>query len=240
VDRPPAGALNVRSSLLFGVFPYVAAALLALVPVLRLASPAARLKVLSAALRDTANRYFGSLAWRLGVGCVLLGHLLGLTLPNQRLLWRLLPGGPTTLQAAAFGLGLLALAGWGSLVFERVRPPAHGLPQSTLLGSATDTLFLTVLALAIGSGLVMTFAYHLGSAWYAVTLAPYLRSLLRLAPDVELVADLPPVVKLHLLSAIASLAVLPFTALGPVLVWPWIALKRSLFALAGLRTDTVG
>jgi nitrate reductase gamma subunit len=226
----------VRSDVLFGFFPYVAAGLLVGVPLLRLASPEARRKTLPAALRDTKNLYFGSVAWRLGVGFVLLGHLLGLSLPNQPSLWRWLPGGPMTLQAAAFGLGLLALAGWGTLVVERFRP-ARGLPRPSLLASATDTLFLTLLALAIGSGLMMTFAYHLGSAWYSVTLAPYLRSLLRLAPDVELVADLPPIVKLHLLSSIASVAVLPFTALGPVLVWPWIALKRSLFALAGLRTD---
>ena len=229
----------MRNDLLFGVFPYVAVGLLAVVPVVRLASPEARRKTLPAALRDSGNLYFGSLAWRLGVGFVLLGHLLGLTLPNQPSLWRALPGGSTTLQAAAFGLGLLALAGWATLVVERFRP-ARVLPRLTLLASvlsAIDTLFLTLLALAIGSGLVMTFAYHLGSAWYSVTLAPYLRSILRLAPDIELVADLPPIVKLHLLSAIATVAVLPFTALGPVLVWPWIALKRSLFALAGPRTD---
>jgi nitrate reductase gamma subunit len=229
----------VRNELLFGFLPYVAVGLLAVVPVLRLASPAARRKVLPAALRDTANLYFGSFAWRLGVGFVLLGHLLGLTLPHQQSLWRLLPGGSTTLQAAAFGLGLLALAGWATLVVERFRP-ARGLPRPTLLASATDTLFLTLLALAFGSGLVMTFAYHLGSAWYSVTLAPYVRSLVRLAPDVELVADLPPIVKLHLLSALATVAVLPFTALGPVLLWPWIALKRSIFALAGLRADATG
>lgn len=232
----------MRSDLLFGFFPYVAVGLLAVVPVLRLASPEARRKTLPAALRETGNLYVGSLAWRLGVGLVLLGHLLGLTLPNQPALWRLLPGGPMTLQAAAFGLGLLALAGWATLVVERFRP-ARDLPRPLLLtatASAIDTLFLTLLVLAIGSGLVMTFVYHLGSAWYSVTLAPYLRSLLRLAPDVELVADLPPIVKLHLLSAIAIVAVLPFTALGPVLVWPWIALKRSIFALAGLRTDTAG
>jgi nitrate reductase gamma subunit len=220
----------MRNDLLFGFLPYLAAALLVTVPLLRIASPEARRRTLPAALRDTRDRYLGSLAWRLGIGLVLLGHLLGLTLPNQRVLARLLPGGPLTLQAGAFGLALLALAGWASLVRERFRGERR-LPPPTLLGSAVDTLFLTLLVLGIGSGMVMTFAYHLGSAWYAVTLAPYLRSLFELRPDVELVADLPPVVKLHLLSTTALMAVLPFTALGPALTWPLVALSRSAVGL---------
>ncbi|HEV7519210.1 MAG TPA: respiratory nitrate reductase subunit gamma [Thermoanaerobaculia bacterium] len=223
------------NDLLFALCPYIALALLVTVPFARIASPAVRRRTLPAALRDWRGLYRGSPAWRLGIGLVLVGHLLGLTLPNQRVLWRFLPGGPMTLQAAAFGLGLLALAGCASLVRERFRPA--GFSQATLLGSAVDSLFLTLLALGIGSGLVMTFAYHLGSAWYAVTLAPYLRSLVRLAPDVALVADLPPVVKLHLLSAIAMVAVLPFTALGLVLVWPLVVLRRPAAGLVARRAD---
>jgi nitrate reductase gamma subunit len=223
------------NDLLFAFCPYIALVLLVTVPLSRIASPAVRRRTLPAALRDSRGLYHGSTAWRLGIGLVLAGHLLGLTMPNQRALWRFLPGGSMTLQAAAFGLGLLALAGWASLVRERFRPSAF--PQGRLVGSAVDSLFLTLLVLGIGSGLVMTFAYHLGSAWYSVTLAPYLRSLLRLSPDVALVADLPPVVKLHLLSAIAMMAVLPFTALGLVMVWPLVVLRRSAAGLVARRAD---
>lgn len=226
----------MRNDLLFGLLPYVAAALLVTVPLLRIASPEARRRTLPAALRDMRDRYFGSLAWRLGIGLVLVAHLLGLTLPNQRVLGRLLPGGPMSLQSGAFGLALLALAGWASLVRERFHP-ARRLPPPTRLGSAVDTLFLNLLVLGIGSGMVMTFAYHLGSAWYAVTLAPYLHSLVDLRPDVALVANLPPVVKLHLLSTTALVAVLPFTALGPALTWPLVALSRSAAGLVRRRAD---
>jgi len=209
----------MRNDLLFGVFPYLALGLLAVVPLLRVASPAAQRQSLPAALRDTRHLYLGSFAWRLALGLILLGHL-GLLLPSPRGLWGHVPGGTMTLEASAFGLSLLALAGWASLVRERLRSARHFLRPA-------DTLFLTLLVLGIGSGLVMTFAYHLGSAWYAVTLAPYLRSLLALRPDVALVADLPPIVRLHLLSATATVAVLPFTALGPTLAWPFVALSRA-------------
>lgn len=222
------------NDLLFAYCPYIALTLLVTVPLARLASPGATWR-LPSLQRDARLLYRGAPAWRIGIGLVLLGHLLGLTVPNQRILWRFLPGGAMTLQAAAFGLGLLALAGWGSLVRERFRPAEFH--QQTLLGSAVDTLFLTLLALGMGSGLVMTLAYHLGSTWYSVTLAPYLRSLGRLAPNVALVADLPPIVKLHLLSAIAMVAVLPFTALGSLLVWPLVAVKRAVTELAARRAD---
>jgi nitrate reductase gamma subunit len=222
------------NGILFAFSPYLALVLLVTVPLARLATPGA-LSRLPSIRRDARLLYRGTPAWRIGVGLILLGHLLGLTMPNQRALWRFLPGGPMAFQAVAFGLGLLALAGCASLVRERFRPTEFH--QATLLGSAVDSLFLTLLALGIGSGMVMTFAYHLGSAWYSVTLVPYLRSLARLAPDVALVADLPPVVKLHLLSAIAMVAVLPFTALGSVLVWPLVALKRTAAGLAARRAD---
>jgi nitrate reductase gamma subunit len=220
----------MRNDLLFGLCPYLAVLCLLAVPLLRVASPEARRRSLPT-LRDLSNLYLGSLTWRLGMGLVLLGHVLGFMLPNQRTLWRFLAGGPLALQAGAFGMGFLALAGWASLVRERFHPERlRTLP--TRLGSAADTLFLTLLVLGIGSGMVMTFAYHLGSAWYTVTVTPYLRSLLLLRPDVALVADLPPVVRLHLLSATAMVAVLPFTALGLALTWPLLALARSSSGLA--------
>ncbi|HZF12544.1 MAG TPA: respiratory nitrate reductase subunit gamma [Thermoanaerobaculia bacterium] len=223
----------MRNDLLFGLCPYVAAGLLLVVPLLRVASPAARRRPLPT-LREMGNLYLGSLTWRLGIGLVLLGHVVGFALPHQNTLWRFLTGDPLALQAGAFGLGFLALAGWASLVRERFRPERLRA-LSTRLGSMADTLFLTLLVLGIGTGMVMTFSYHLGSAWYTVTVTPYLRSLAQLRPDVALVAELPPVVKLHLLSAIAMVAVLPFTALGLALTWPVLALARSTAGMAERR-----
>jgi len=223
----------MRNDLLFGLCPYLAAGLLLAVPLLRIASPEARRRPLPT-WRDLRSLYLGSLTWRLGIGLVLLGHVLGFVLPNQSALWRFLAGGPLALQAGAFGMGFLALAGWASLVRERCRPERlRAVP--TRLGSLADTLFLTLLVLGIGTGIVMTFAYHLGSAWYAVTVSPYLRSLLELRPDVARVAELPPVVKLHLLSTTAMVAVLPFTALGLVLTWPLLAFSRATAGLADRR-----
>jgi nitrate reductase gamma subunit len=74
-----------------------------------------------------------------------------------------------------------------------------------------DIILLGVLAVAITSGLILAARYRWASTWSAVTLTPYLRSLLRLAPDTTLLA-LPYVIKLHVFSGIALLAVLPFTS----------------------------
>lgn len=74
-----------------------------------------------------------------------------------------------------------------------------------------DTMLLGVLAVAIGSGLGMAVRYRWASTWSAVTLTPYVRSLFMLEPDARLLA-MPYLIKLHVFSGIALLAVLPFTS----------------------------
>ena len=68
-----------------------------------------------------------------------------------------------------------------------------------------------------------------GSAWGASILFPYLLTVLRGQPTVSLASQMPFLVQLHVFSAFAGLAVLPFTRLSPFLV---LALHRVL-ALGG-------
>src|SRR6185436_2424643 len=93
-----------------------------------------------------------------------------------------------------------------------------------------DALLLAALAVAIGSGLAAAVLHRWGSAWYSLSLLPWLRSLLTLQPDVSLVAPLPPVVRLHVLAGIFALAVLPFTRAILALAWPVLRLARGLAA----------
>jgi len=81
-------------------------------------------------------------------------------------------------------------------------------------------LFTTLL-----SGSLTAILFRWGSSWGVITLTPYIMSLLRGRPAVELVAGLPFLVRLHVFSAFATLAALPATRLAPVLI---VGLSRGL------------
>src|SRR6185503_11480757 len=79
-------------------------------------------------------------------------------------------------------------------------------PRS-ILGTMARALAL----LAVVSGLVMAVRYRWASSWSSLTLTPWVRSVLRLRPEPQLVEPLPDIVKLHVFSGIALVALLPFT-----------------------------
>ncbi len=190
-------------TLLFAVLPYVALSLLVLVPVARsIATPVER-------GAEPAGRRI-PWAWRYGLGLVLAGHVVGFLLPRQLVALDRLPGGVLGVEAAAIGAGLLALV--GIVVFARgaFAPSAGGMEA----GSLADTLLWTFVAVAVVSGLAMSLVYRWGSSWFTVTIVPYLQSLLRLRPEVALVAEMPSLVRLHTLAGIATTVVLPFTRWG--------------------------
>jgi len=195
----------MRDTLLFAYLPYAAVALLALATVGRALAPP---RPSGAAARRTG------LAWRCGIGLVLAGHLAGFLLPGAAAALRRMPGGAVVLvEAAAFGAGVLALAGLAAFAGSAFAPRLSGPAESDSLAS---TLLWTFLAAAVVSGLAMALVYRWGSSWLTVTIVPYLRSLLRLRPEVQLVAETPALVRLHVLAGIAAGAVLPFTRWGAI------------------------
>ena len=60
----------------------------------------------------------------------------------------------------------------------------------------------------------------LGLAWFVHVATPWLGSLVRLAPRVELMANLPWPVKVHALNALVLVALVPYTRLAHALVAP--------------------
>ncbi|HEY0781166.1 MAG TPA: respiratory nitrate reductase subunit gamma [Thermoanaerobaculia bacterium] len=221
--------------LLFAIFPYTAAALLVLGTATRVGLRLRGDREAPAGEPAFRSLYAGSRAWRYGLLVLLAGHLFAFALPPALIWWDLAPARLVVLEAAGFLAGLAALVGLVGLV--RRRFAAVG----TLgLGAAlADGLLLTFAAVAIVSGLIMALAVRWGSSWYAVTIVPYLRSLLTLRPDVTWVAATPPVVRLHVLSGVALLAVLPFTALVDAVALPAAkSLARTLAESGNERTES--
>jgi nitrate reductase gamma subunit len=212
-----------RDLLLYGLFPYLAVALLTGGTAWRVLA-AGRREGVAAARAGSAPLYHGSAAWRWGIGLVLTGHAAAFLVPRWLLLWNGAPVRRVLLEATGFTLGAMALTGLLLLIREaRGRWPL------------ADLLLVLLLATSLGSGLASAALYRWGSSWYALSLLPWFESLLRLAPDVSLAAGLPPAVRLHVLSGLAAAALLPFTRAVHALAGAVLDLPRKVAALRASR-----
>ena len=196
---------------LFAVGPYVALALALLGMLIRLAlplEPATRTRQ----LHRIRLLLWSTAAWKVGVLALVGGHLLPVLLPHGLLSWnddslRLL-----ILEGVGFGFGGLAFAGlWIGIRRSR----NEGLP----FGMA-DTILATALLFAVGSGLLLAMLHRWGSTWSVTVLVPYVQSLVSLTPRGELMAGLPFLARLHVLSALALVALAPFSSLGVIFSRP--------------------
>ena len=89
-----------------------------------------------------------------------------------------------------------------------------------------DWLVLALLLLQVATGVYIAFTLRWGGVWYVHTATPWLRSLLTFQPEVQYLAALPAVVKLHAVNAFLLVALLPFSRLVHALSVPLGYLAR--------------
>jgi nitrate reductase gamma subunit len=197
---------------LFGVFPYVALALAVGGTAYRYRRLRHTVTARSSQLMESRLLFWGSVPWHASILVILLAHLGAAAFPGA---WASLLGSPgrlLVLEATGLALGALALLGIAVLLLRRL-----SLPTTT---GAMDWAVLVLLALQTATGLWIAFALRWGSAWYLHTAAPWLASLVRLAPQVDGMAALPAVVQVHALNAFVLVALLPFSRLVHLTVLP--------------------
>jgi nitrate reductase gamma subunit len=117
------------------------------------------------------------------------------------------------LEGASLALAALALLGWLQIMRSYL---ARGRTRGT--SDFADGILLSLLGLALVSGIVTAVLYRWSTSWTAGTVAPYMASLLRGAPSTQLIEQLPFLVRLHTLSWFAILALVPFTSFALVIV----------------------
>ncbi len=205
----------MTDALLFGAFPYVAITLLLVVSISRYRSRGYGISSLSSQFLETNDLFWGSVPFHLGILTIFFGHLIGFLIPRQMVLWngsqlRLLFVEVTSLVAAllcALGLILLVVRRFSH---ARLRP----------VTTALDWLVYGMLFFQIGTGIWIALVLRWGSAWYVTIAVPYLRSIFTFSPQVNLIADVPWAVKLHILGAFTLFSIFAFTRLMHVLVAP--------------------
>jgi len=216
--------------MLFTVFPYVAVVLAVIVSASRFLRNRYSYSSLSSQFLESGSLFAGSVAFHYGILVVLAGHLIGFLFPSRMMAFNIVPTRLFILETTSLAFALLTLVGLVLLVVRRLTNP-----RVRAVTSRWDVALLALLLLQVASGIYMAIFYRWGSAWYVHTAVPYLVSLLRLDPRPELVAGLPPLVRLHIVNAFVLIAVIPFTRLVHFLVVPVPYLWRPYQVVAWRR-----
>jgi nitrate reductase gamma subunit len=188
---------------------------------------------------------WGSPMFHLGILMVLAGHVVGLFIPRE---WLYAIGiseemyhwGATVMGSFA---AVLTLAGLAILIYRR-----RTVGPVFLATTVMDKVMYVFLALTLGFGTLATVVHQVfGSGFhYRETISPWLRSIFGFQPQPELMANVPILFDLHVLTALALFALWPFTRLvhvfsAPIgyLFRPYVV-YRSRDVVQGSRTPKRG
>ncbi|KUM78279.1 respiratory nitrate reductase subunit gamma [Streptomyces curacoi] len=200
------------TTLLWGVLPYVTFALLVAGLIWRHRHDRFGRAARSSPVRESKLLNIASPAFHYGILFVLVGHLVGLFVPES---WTDALGvdAHTYHLFSLYGgtaAGVVTVAGILLLVHRR-RTDAPVLRATT----ANDKVMYAVLLAAIVMGVAAKLSHASGDGYrYRDSLAPWSRSLFTLRPDTELMAGVPALYQVHTVLGMALVALVPYTRLA--------------------------
>jgi nitrate reductase gamma subunit len=205
--------------LLFGVYPYLALAVLAVGSVIRYDREPYSWRAGSSQLLRRKQLIVGSVLFHAGVLVIFLGHVGGLLTPIA--IWDALgvPHGAKQLLAMIAGgvAGFFAIIGATLLIHRRFFDPRVRASSSF---SDNLVILLLWLQLALGLGTIPISAQHLDGA-EMVKFMEWAQSIFTFrAGASDLIRDAAPVFKLHLFLGLTIFLIFPFTRLVHMLSAP--------------------
>jgi nitrate reductase gamma subunit len=213
----------MTADLLFSAWPYIALSILMVGMVVRYLLERTRISTVREEMSEAWSLFSGSGVWRASVLLLALGHGAGLLFPQAILAWNGRPARLYLLEGIAFVAGVAALAGCAAIIWRHL-----GRTNRSAVTELSDTIFIALLLVGILSGVLMAVFHRWGSSWGALVLTPYISSLLNFRPTAGLATQMPFLVRLHIFSMFAVLAVLPLTRLA---AFPVFALHSTLTLL---------
>lgn len=207
--------------ILFGIFPYVAVALAVAVGFYRYCIDRYSWSSQSSQFLESRLLFWGSVPWHFAILLILLAHLLAFLFPAG---WGVLLGRPLRLymlEVSGMALGLATVVAVALLILRRATND-----RVAAVTSVVDWVLLAALLLQVATGVYIAFTLRWGGVWYLHTATPWLWSLVKLDPQVQYLAVLPAVVKLHAVNAFFLVAIFPFSRLVHVVSVPLSYLAR--------------
>ena len=221
--------------ILFGVFPYVAVALMIGVGIYRYCVDRYSWSSQSSQFLESRVLFWGSIPWHYAILLILMAHFLAFLVPSG---WAVVLGNPLRLyllEVTGLALGLSTLIAVSLLILRRATNA-----RVSAVTTVIDWLVLVALLVQVATGVYIAFTLRWGSVWYLHTATPWLWSLLKLDPQVHYLAALPTVVKLHAFNAFFILALFPFSRLVHVISVPLSYLGRPYQVVVWYRERRTG
>ncbi|MCB0713741.1 MAG: respiratory nitrate reductase subunit gamma [Ignavibacteriae bacterium] len=213
---------------LFIGLPYIAIIIFIVGTVYRYRATKFNYSSLSSQFLEGKKLFWGSVPFHWGIIALFFGHLIAFLIPRGVLAWNSHPLRLLVIEVGAFIFGLTVLFGLSMLIYRRLTNQRLSRVTSPMDWTVEGLLLLQVIL-----GLWVAYEFRWGSSWFAATLTPYLRSLFILQPEITAVSAMPLVVKLHIAFAFVIFAMIPFSRLVHVLVYPlhylWRPYQRVLW-----------
>ena len=207
--------MSLLNNMLFVVFPYVAIVVFVVGLAYRYRRRSFTISSLSSQLMEERQLFWGSVPFHIGLLVLFFGHLLAFLIPQAMLAWNRVPVRLLVLEVSGLVFGITVLLGLVALMYRR-----FSNARIRAVTTRTD-IFVELLLLAqVVLGVWVALAFRWGSTWFATDLAPYLWSIVLLAPETAAVFAMPWIVKLHIFGAFAILFAIPFSRLAHVFVAP--------------------
>jgi nitrate reductase gamma subunit len=203
--------MSFYDTLLFTVFPYLCLTVFVLGHGYRYVTDRYRWNARSSEFLEKDALRYGSVLFHVGILLTLAGHAGGLLIPQVVFDGVGIDSKAHLAVAYWSGLGVGAAAFVGSLLllWRRI-----GNRRIKAAGTANDLATLGGLAIVVGLGLYNVLFGHFN---VLDTVAPWIRGILILRPEPALLQTVPLSYKLHILTALALLALSPFSRL--VHIW---------------------
>ena len=202
-------------SVLFGILPYLSLFVFFLATIQRYRSRPFTYSSLSSQFLENRLHFWALIPFHYGILVVLGLHLLAFLMPHQILSWNSSPMRLYLLEITGLAFAILTIVGLIASIVRRLKVSKMGV-----VTSKRDWILYAMLLVQVLTGIEMAIRLRWGSAWFAAVASPYLWSIFKFNPRIDLISPLPTVVKLHIVMAYLIIGYFPFTRLVHILVVP--------------------
>ena len=202
-------------TLFFATLPYVALVLFLVGTIYRYRSDAFTYSSLSSQLLENKQHFWALVPFHYGIIAVLTGHFVAFLIPRSILAWNSRPLRLYVLEVSALIFGLTTLVSLFAIIARRATDS-----RVRVVTSKADWILYAMLVVQVFTGVYVAVFNRWGSSWFSASAAPYFWSLLKLNPDISVIAAMPWMVKIHIVNAFVVIAFFPFTRLVHILVVP--------------------